>query len=481
MRKKLQVFISSTYIDLIEERQAAVEAVLSIGHIPAGMELFTAGDESQWMTIKKWIENSDVYLLILGGRYGSIEPDSNKSYTHLEYEYACANKIPVIGIVLTEKAINEKVKKLGDKAIEKVNIEQYDKFKTMVLSKMCSNSTDINGIKYSITTSLHSIEDKYNFTGWVSGKDVSDYEKLIQDKIMFENENRVLKAKLEKLERLSRRIGTLSEDSKVLSIHSLVDRFIKIYENHDILANQIPAFCDKEFDLKLIDFESKASILEILTDDLLNWTCSKFGIQREWIDGSTNSIYKRKDYYKRVSDFIELATNLKSEFDCEFDIFALKRGKLDNKSEREQYVVLVLRKPIGSLNSKIIYGYIPLSTLWNWGYWRTRYQIKSIFWVCKKLGIDTHGFDMDSKQIIEISSGSVFPKLLIDKIPCGYTWYTEDYIDLPDYSIQAKEIDEVNLVLDYIKDQRYDECLRNACNKYNLVQAKKYIVFGERE
>ncbi|WP_313560496.1 DUF4062 domain-containing protein, partial [Ruminiclostridium cellobioparum] len=61
MRKKLQVFISSTYIDLIEERQAAVEAVLSIGHIPAGMELFTAGDESQWMTIKKWIENSDVY------------------------------------------------------------------------------------------------------------------------------------------------------------------------------------------------------------------------------------------------------------------------------------------------------------------------------------------------------------------------------------------------------------------------------------
>ena len=43
MNKKLQVFVSSTYTDLIEERQAAVEAILDAGHIPAGMELFKAG------------------------------------------------------------------------------------------------------------------------------------------------------------------------------------------------------------------------------------------------------------------------------------------------------------------------------------------------------------------------------------------------------------------------------------------------------
>ena len=47
MNKKLQVFVSSTYTDLIEERQAAVEAILDAGHIPAGMELFKAGNESQ--------------------------------------------------------------------------------------------------------------------------------------------------------------------------------------------------------------------------------------------------------------------------------------------------------------------------------------------------------------------------------------------------------------------------------------------------
>lgn len=36
-KKKLQVFVSSTYVDLKEERQAAVEAILNAGHIPAGM------------------------------------------------------------------------------------------------------------------------------------------------------------------------------------------------------------------------------------------------------------------------------------------------------------------------------------------------------------------------------------------------------------------------------------------------------------
>ena len=87
-KKKLQVFISSTYSDLHGERQAAVEAILTTGHIPAGMELFAAGDESQMNVIRRWIDESDVYMLILGGRYGSIEQKTQKSYIHLEYEYA---------------------------------------------------------------------------------------------------------------------------------------------------------------------------------------------------------------------------------------------------------------------------------------------------------------------------------------------------------------------------------------------------------
>jgi hypothetical protein len=78
MDKKLQVFVSSTYQDLQDGRQKAVEGILRAGHIPAGMELFIPANKSQWAIIEEWIKESDVLMLILGGRYGSIEPESGK-------------------------------------------------------------------------------------------------------------------------------------------------------------------------------------------------------------------------------------------------------------------------------------------------------------------------------------------------------------------------------------------------------------------
>src|SRR5215471_10094628 len=105
IRKRLQVFVSSTFEDLKQERQAAVEAILSAGHIPAGMELFAAGDQSQMDVIKQWIDESDVYLLILGGRYGSVERKTGKSYIQLEYEYALGKGKPISACVIEETAL----------------------------------------------------------------------------------------------------------------------------------------------------------------------------------------------------------------------------------------------------------------------------------------------------------------------------------------------------------------------------------------
>jgi hypothetical protein len=102
MTKKMQIFVSSTYSDLKPERQAAVDAILKAGHIPAGMELFAAGDESQLETIKRWIDNSDIFMLILGSRYGSIEPKSKKSYIEVEYDYAVNTNKPFFAVVISD-------------------------------------------------------------------------------------------------------------------------------------------------------------------------------------------------------------------------------------------------------------------------------------------------------------------------------------------------------------------------------------------
>ena len=112
-KRKLQVFVSSTYSDLIDDRLAAIEAILAAGHIPAAMEQFSPGDETAWEKIRRWIDESDCFMLILGGRYGSLEPNSGKSYVHLEYEYALDKKKPFFSLLMDDTAFNERVKRHG--------------------------------------------------------------------------------------------------------------------------------------------------------------------------------------------------------------------------------------------------------------------------------------------------------------------------------------------------------------------------------
>jgi len=69
--KKYQIFISSTYEDLKEEREEAIKIILKLYHIPIGMEMFNAGDSDQWTVISQTIETTDYYVVIIGGRYGS--------------------------------------------------------------------------------------------------------------------------------------------------------------------------------------------------------------------------------------------------------------------------------------------------------------------------------------------------------------------------------------------------------------------------
>lgn len=87
MDKKYQIFISSTFADLVEERQSVSRAILDMGHIPAGMEMFPAADVEQLTYIKKVIDECDYYVLIIGARYGSLD-ENGVSYTEREFQYA---------------------------------------------------------------------------------------------------------------------------------------------------------------------------------------------------------------------------------------------------------------------------------------------------------------------------------------------------------------------------------------------------------
>ena len=197
MKRKLQIFISSTFADLIEERQAAVSAILKSGHIPAGMELFTSGDKSQMKTIEKWIDESDVYMLILGGRYGSIEPISGISYTELEYDYAVQQGKPVFAVVINEEALENKIKINGSQLIEKTNPKELALFRTKILSNISSFFDDNKDIKLCVHESLSDFAANRNLKGWVSGDEVLDTKPLLEEINKLSEENKLLKVKLD--------------------------------------------------------------------------------------------------------------------------------------------------------------------------------------------------------------------------------------------------------------------------------------------
>ena len=83
MDKRFQFFISSTFADLRDERQAVLKAVLELNQMPAGMELFPASDDTAWQLIRDVIDASDYYLLVIGGRYGSVD-EAGLGYTEKE-------------------------------------------------------------------------------------------------------------------------------------------------------------------------------------------------------------------------------------------------------------------------------------------------------------------------------------------------------------------------------------------------------------
>jgi len=195
-KKKLQVFVSSTYTDLLEERQAAVQAILTAGHIPAGMELFAAGDEAQMDVIKRWIDESDVYMLILGGRYGSIEPKSQKSYIQLEYEYAVEKNKPLFAVVIDEKHLERKIKKFGSSVIEKDYSEKLKSFRGQVLTKMVRFFNDPREIKLAILETMAEFSRREDLVGWVPGSEVINSGVIAEEIARLTKENATLQERI---------------------------------------------------------------------------------------------------------------------------------------------------------------------------------------------------------------------------------------------------------------------------------------------
>jgi hypothetical protein len=128
LNTKYQVFISSPFKNLEEQRRAAVRAVLKFRHIPIALENFPPKTKKDVDIISQVVRDSQIYILILGHRYGSIVDGYDISYTELEFDIAKETGLDILSFILNIDEARKEI--LGDDSLtDKTNeINRLERF-----------------------------------------------------------------------------------------------------------------------------------------------------------------------------------------------------------------------------------------------------------------------------------------------------------------------------------------------------------------
>lgn len=200
MKKKYQVFLSSTYKDLQHERMLAIEEILKADCIPVGMELFPASHDDPLKYIRRIIDESDYYLLIVAGKYGS--EFEGVSFTEHEFNYAVSQNKKIVAFVH---------KSLEQLPLAKVDtgasFKKLDIFrKKLNKLKIARDWTNPDQLSERILHAIINLKTDYPAEGWIK----ANRENLRE--LTFDSERGLKK----KIEQLKKKILALESESRIL-------------------------------------------------------------------------------------------------------------------------------------------------------------------------------------------------------------------------------------------------------------------------
>lgn len=175
-----------------------MEALLQMNCFPVGMEYFNASDESQWEIIKKLIDDCDYYILIVAGRYGTVDPNTGKSYTQMEFEYAISQGKTVL------RFMHDKIGELKADNVEKTDDgrKKLGDFRDVVMKKYCKMWNTTEGLKSQVVLALSNQFNTNPQIGWIKA-----------DQASSEESNKEIIRLREEIDRLNAKISDLEENA----------------------------------------------------------------------------------------------------------------------------------------------------------------------------------------------------------------------------------------------------------------------------
>jgi len=158
------------------------------------MELFPAANDTQWEWIKRVIKESDYYIVVVAGRYGSVSTLTGQSYTEMEYRYAIEIGKPVIAFLHE----NPDELLVGKTEREPSSQQKLMKFRELLQLRLCkywSNPTDL-GAK--VSRSITQLMKQHPAVGWIRADSIPKGESA-EDLLALQRENETLKKRLAKV------------------------------------------------------------------------------------------------------------------------------------------------------------------------------------------------------------------------------------------------------------------------------------------
>ncbi len=280
MEKRYQVFVSSTYADLRDERQRVIQTLMEMDCIPSGMELFPAADEEQWEFIKRIIDDCDYYLLIIGGRYGSTTPEG-LSYTEKEYDYAMKKGIKVIALLHSNPEEIPMGKSEADPELRGRLKAFREKVATNRLVKFWKGAEDLPGL---VALSLSKTIKTYPAIGWIKANQASSPQ-LLNEINELRKRNERLESELSELRRL-----TVVEIPDLASI----DEQIKVFGTYSQFNPASRKFYSYKWELEITWRDIFALIapylIETLHDDKVKNKLADVLFEKSGLSGSSSHI-----------------------------------------------------------------------------------------------------------------------------------------------------------------------------------------------
>ncbi|MEJ1296566.1 MAG: hypothetical protein ROD09_15295 [Candidatus Sedimenticola sp. (ex Thyasira tokunagai)] len=197
--------------------------------------------------------------------------------------------------------------------------------------------------------------------------------------------------------------GIKSDSLPASEVHELVERLISLLKTHGVERTQIPKFLGAEAGITFTDLSDDDKLISKLDDELLDSICERLAVRREWLDGESEQIYPRQDFYQHPDAFSKFLSDLKN---CN------PKGRLRGlvvkpiPEHADGNALLILQETIGYIGEKPIYRY-HLSDGWLFSYWKVRGYLTACVAIGWKRKVYIHGVEQLMSVIDLLASGEV--------------------------------------------------------------------------